>query len=86
VSTLTAQVAQETRAVQSEAADSTYTAQVKPGASPQTKLVQDFLVRVSTVALNQYSFPDNPLKSGAKNSPVLNAQGQSTGRIVNLSV
>ena len=85
VSQLSAQVAQESRAAQSAPSDSTYSAQVKPGASPQTKQVQDFLVRISAVALNQFSFPDNPLKSGAKNPPVVNAQGQSTGRIVNLS-
>jgi vacuolar-type H+-ATPase subunit D/Vma8 len=89
VSTLSAQVAQESRAAlagQSTQSDSTYTAQVKANASPQTKQVQDFLVRISAVALNQFSFPSNPLKSGANSAPVLNAQGQSTGRIVNLSV
>jgi hypothetical protein len=86
VSTLSAQVAQESRAAQAAPTDTTYTAQVKPGASTQTKQVQDFLVRISAVALNQFTFPDNPLKSGASTAPVLNAQGQSTGRIVNLSV
>ena len=85
VSNLSSQVAQESRSAQSAPADSTYSAQVKPGASPQTQQVQDFLVRLSAVALNQFSFPRNPLMSGANSAPVLNAQGQSTGRIVNLS-
>ena len=86
VSTLGTQVAQESRARQSSPADNTYAAQVKPGASTQTRQVQDFLVRISGVALTQFSVPDNPLKAGANQAPVLNAQGQSTGRIVNLSV
>jgi F0F1-type ATP synthase membrane subunit b/b' len=88
VSSLSAQVAQESRASQAaqvSPADSTYTAQVKSGASLQNKQVQDFLARVATVALNQFSSPENPLKSGASSAPVLNVQGQSTGRIVNLS-
>jgi hypothetical protein len=86
VSTLSAQVSQETRAAQSVETDSTYTAQVKPGASPRDKQIQDFLVRTATVALNKFSFPENPLKSGVNSAPVLNTQGQNTGRIVNLSV
>jgi hypothetical protein len=85
VSTLSTQVAQESKAAQVQASDSTYTAQVKPGASTQTQQVQDFLVRISAVALNKFSFPENPLKSATNGAPVLNAQGQSTGRIVNLS-
>jgi hypothetical protein len=85
VNTLSTQVAQESQAAQAQHTDSTYTAQVKAGASTQSKQVQDFLVRISTVALNQFNFPENPLKSGANGAPVLNAQGQSTGRIVNLS-
>lgn len=86
VSTLRTQVAQETRTPQVAPADTTYTAQVKDGASSRNRQIQDFLVRISTVALNQFSFPENPLKSGANRAPVLNAQGQNTGRIVNLSV
>ena len=85
VSTLSTQVAQESRAAQSTEADSTYTAQVKPGTSTRDKIIQDFLVRTATVARNQFSFPNNPLKSGVNSAPVLNAQGQNTGRIVNLS-
>jgi hypothetical protein len=85
VSTLSAQVAQESRAAQSPEADNTYTAQVKSGASSLNKQIQDFLVRTATVARNQFSFPDNPLKSGVNRTPVINAQGQNTGRIVNLS-
>ena len=88
VSTLSTQVAQEARAAQpaqAAQADSTYTAQVKSGASAFNKKIQDLLVRTATVARNQYSFPDNPLKSGVNSAPVLNAQGQNTGRIVNLS-
>jgi chromosome segregation ATPase len=85
VSTLSTQVAQESRAAQSAEADSTYTAQVKPGASSLNKQIQDFLVRTATVASNQFSFPENPLKSGVNSAPVLNTQGQNTGRIVNLS-
>jgi hypothetical protein len=85
VSTLTTQVAQESRAAQADPADSTYTALVKPGASPRAGQIQDFLARISVAALNQYSFPENPLKPGANAAPVLNTQGQRTGRIVNLS-
>lgn len=86
VSTLTTQVAKEARAAQSAPADTTYTAQVKAGASPRDKQIQDFLVRLSAVAQNQFSFPENPLKAGVGRSPVVNMQGHSTGRIVNLSV
>jgi hypothetical protein len=85
VSNLSAQVAQESRATQQPEVDSTYTAQVKSGASPLNKQIQDLLVRTATVARNQFSFPDNPLKSGVNSAPVLNTQGQNTGRIVNLS-
>ena len=86
VSNLTTQVAKEARAAQSAPADTTYTAQVKGGTSTRDRHIQDFLVRLSSVALNQFSFPVNPLKSGTANAPVVNAQGHSTGRIVNLSV
>lgn len=85
VSSLSTQVAQESRASQTTQADSTYSAQVKAGASSGNKQIQDFLVRVSAVALNQFSFPDNPLKTGANREPIRNALGQNTGRIVNLS-
>ena len=95
VSALNAQVVQESRKAQPAATaepalaaapvDSTYTAQVKSGTSSRDKQIQDFLARTATVALNKFSFPENPLKSGEKNAPVLNTQGQNTGRIVNLS-
>ena len=77
VSTLSAQVAQT---------DSTYSAQLQQQvASSAARQTQAVLAPVSTVASNQFRFPANPLASGGK-AWLSALQGQSGGRLVNLSV
>ena len=48
---------------------------------PQT---QDFLVRLYRSTSQKFADSGNPLKSDANAAPVLNSQGQATGRIVNI--
>ncbi len=47
---------------------------------------QDFLVRLYQGTSTQFAASGNPLKSKANAAPVINGQGQTTGRIVNLAV
>jgi di/tripeptidase len=61
----------------------TYTAVIKaktPEVSPQT---QDFLVRLYKATSQKFAASGNALKSNEDAPPVVNTQGQSTGRIVN---
>jgi hypothetical protein len=47
---------------------------------------QDFLVRLYQGSSAQFAASGNPLKSKGNTAPVINGQGQTTGRIVNLTV
>jgi hypothetical protein len=69
---------------QAQVAQATYSAQAsKPSAVPQ--MTQDFLVRLYSSTSQQFADSGNPLKTNANAAPVVNAQGQATGRIVNIS-
>jgi hypothetical protein len=66
-------------------ADSTYAKAVRGDSSEVAPKTQNFLERMYRVASPKFAASGNPLKNDASASPVLNTQGQSTGRILNLS-
>lgn len=63
-------------ASRSQQADPTYDPQIQGGKSEIPPKTQDFLVGM---------YSSNALKTSTNSAPVLNIQGQSTGRIVNIS-
>lgn len=66
------------------AADSTYSAQFRNKvASAEARQTQDVLAPVATVAGNNFTFPDNPLRPDARLWSVVN-QARGSGRFVNL--
>lgn len=65
--------------------DATYTSKLSSGASEVPKKTQDFLVDMYSAASDKFAASGNALKTDPKAPPVVNAQGQSTGRIVNVS-
>ena len=67
-------------------ADSTYTRAVQVESSEVTPKTQNFLERMYRAASPKFAAGGNPLKNDVDASPVVNTQGQSTGRILNLSV
>lgn len=66
------------------ASDSTYSSAVKPSVSDLPVKTQDFLVRMYTATSPQFAASGNALKTTQSTTPVLNTQGQKTGRIVNI--
>ena len=66
----------------------TYSAPVKvgnPAAAPQVPpQTQDFLIRLYRSTSQKFAASGNPLKTDADAPPVLNSQGQATGRIINI--
>lgn len=65
--------------------DPTYTPQINASKSEVPTQTQDFLVRLYSASAPKFSASGNPLKSNPNAAPVRNAQGQTTGRIVNIS-
>lgn len=66
--------------------DSTYASQIRRQASAsEARRTQDFLAPVAAVAANNYSFPQNPLKPSANTWSLVNQQGATIGRLLNLS-
>ena len=65
--------------------DSTYSNAVQRDSSAVAPAAQSFLKRMYRAASPQFSASGNPLKNDADASPVVNTQGQSTGRILNVS-
>lgn len=65
--------------------DATYTSQVSGSTSEVPKKTQDFLVDMYTAASEKFAASGNALKANPNSPPVVNAQGQATGRIVNVS-
>jgi hypothetical protein len=63
----------------------TYAAAIKANTSEVPAQTQDFLVRLYKATSQKFADSGNALKSDANAAPVLNAQGQATGRIVNVS-
>lgn len=70
---------------QSRTTDATYTASVKGARSEVPAQTQDFLERLYKAASQKFADGGNALKTNADAKPVVNSQGQSTGRIVNVS-
>lgn len=62
----------------------TYAAALKGKASEVPAQTQDFLVRLYKATSQKFADSGNALKSDADAAPILNAQGQATGRIVNV--
>jgi hypothetical protein len=65
--------------------DTTYTAQLNNSTSEVPKKTQDFLVDMYSATSEKFAAGGNALKTNPNAPPVVNAQGQSTGRIVNVS-
>lgn len=60
----------------------------EPSATDTTEVepkTQDFLVRMYGASASKFAQAGNPLKSEPNAAPVVNTQGQKTGRIVNVS-
>ena len=72
-------------ASRSQQADPTYAPQVEGDKSEVTAKTQDFLVGMYSATSENRTASGNPLKTSPNSAPVLNIQGQSTGRIVNIS-
>lgn len=68
----------------SDTSDATYNAAVKPSVSDLPVKTQDFLTRMYTETSPQFAASGNALKAKANSAPVLNTQGQATGRILNI--
>ena len=66
--------------------DATYTSAVKGRTSEVPPATQDFIERLYNATSHKFAESGNPLKTSANSSPVINVQGQSTGRIVNIAV
>lgn len=62
----------------------TYTASQEKNTSEVPTATQDFLVRLYSATSQKRSDSGNALKSDPSAAPVINSQGQSTGRIVNI--
>jgi hypothetical protein len=65
--------------------DATYTSQVNGSQSEVPPKTQQLLVEMYSAASGKFAASGNPLKSNPAAAPVVNSQGQSTGRIVNVS-
>ena len=69
----------------SRQSDATYVSQLKSGTSAVPQKTQDFLVDMYSAASDKFAASGNALKTNPKAAPVVNTQGHSTGRIVNIS-
>ncbi len=74
-----------TVAAQSRQSDPTYAPALATNKAEVEPKTQDFLVRMYSASASKFSEAGNPLKSQPNAAPVVNNQGQSTGRIVNIS-
>ena len=64
--------------------DSTYTSALRRPSSEVPPATQDFLERMYTAVSPKFAASGNPLKPDGDTPPVLNSQGQSTGRILDI--
>jgi hypothetical protein len=71
---------------QARQSDATYTSAVKGRTSEVPPATQDFIERLYGATSQKFAESGNPLKTTANSPPVINVQGQSTGRIVNIAV
>jgi hypothetical protein len=65
--------------------DTTYADQFRNSTSEVPKKTQDFLADMYSATSEKFAASGNALKTNPNAPPVVNAQGQSTGRIVNVS-
>lgn len=82
-----AQSKQETAsglAAQSRSPEITYSSPTRAASSQVPAQTQDFLVRLYRSTSQKFADSGNPLKSDPNAAPVVNSQGQATGRIVNI--
>ena len=70
---------------QSPQKDATYTSAIKAKVSEVPATTQDFMERLYKATSQKFADTGNALKTDAEAPPVVNSQGQSTGRILNLS-
>lgn len=68
------------------AEEATYTAQLKSAKAEVEPKTQDFLLRLYKATSQKFADSGNALKTDKDAPPVLNAQGQATGRILNIQV
>ena len=71
---------------QARQSETTYTSAVKGRTAEVSPATQDFVERMYKATSQKFAESGNPLKTSANSSPVINVQGQSTGRIVNIAV
>jgi hypothetical protein len=65
--------------------ESTYNKPLSGNTGPVAPATQNFLERMYRASAPKFAANGNSLKNDANAAPVLNTQGQSTGRILNLS-
>lgn len=73
-----------TLSAQSRRTDAGYTYKPNGGKTEVSLKTQEFLVRMYSAASDKFTASGNPLKTNPQAAPVVNAQGQPTGRIVNI--
>ncbi len=66
------------------AQDTTYSPPTRLGTNEVPPQVQSFVQRLYTATSPKFAAMGNPLKTDANASPVVNTQGQSTGKILNV--
>lgn len=71
--------------VSNQRAESTYSAPQANSTSEVPLQVQNLIEKMYAASSQQRTLSGNPLKTDANAAPVVNAQGQATGRIVNVS-
>jgi chromosome segregation ATPase len=71
---------------QTAQAQDTYSASLKKSSSAVPEATQDFLVRLYSATSQKFTDSGNALKSTPDAASVLNTQGQTTGRILNIAV
>jgi hypothetical protein len=76
---------EKARKLGNASSDSTYTSALRSSSSAVPVATQTFLERMYTATSAKFAAQGNALKEDAAAAPVLNAQGQATGRILNLS-
>lgn len=65
--------------------EATYAQPRKSTASEVPVKVQNLIVQMYSATSQKRTLSGNPLKTHANSAPIVNTQGQSTGRIVNVS-
>jgi len=69
----------------SQSGDSTYASALRQQNSEVPAATQDFLERMYTAVSPKFAASGNALKTDSDTAPVVNSQGQATGRILDVS-